>query len=485
MNLTFPPEKQISLSASNFSYGPSSTYSGDNTNFNFAREIENFDFSSGELRNGIGFKNLTSCLNEEQGNSTLANDLDGIGDVVRVFHFYKYNQITNCRDDKLIFVNHLYQVFYINLYSQNKTLYSLRNITFTSLPVAVRYRLNGEDVILFSSETDNMVVWNGTDQPYEVLDSPKISSMVIHYERLFATVDKEKSAVWFSDDLDPTSWTVSLDEAGFIELIDERGALEKVISFSDYLYIFREYGISRLTAFASQTSFSANNLFVSSGKIYSSSACVCGDKILFLANDGIYKFDGLNTTKILTNISNNLLGIDNSNAMACYHNGKYYLACNYKFASAVESALLVINIDTLKLESILRGVKVNYLTSLNTDILSGVIALTNYQNDQTDITMICDDGAYLSVPLKKVYCSQTTFLSYPDKKKTLKKILLNTKGDIDLFISNGLTEEKIFVKGSPLPQILRVNIPLYEFAYKIESNNQICNIKNIKFIFSC
>ena len=109
-----------------------------------------------------------------------------------------------------------------------------------------------------------MVVWDGVSDPYEVLDAPKISSMALHYERLFATVDGEKNSVWFSDDLDPTNWSMSLDEAGFIELIDERGALLKVVSFLDYIYIFREYGISRLTAYGDQTSFSVSNLFVSS-----------------------------------------------------------------------------------------------------------------------------------------------------------------------------------------------------------------------------
>ena len=71
------------------------------------------------------------------------------------------------------------------------------------------------------------------------------TSMDIHYERLFVTTTNEKSKVLFSDDLDPTLWSIDLSEAGFIEMVDERGALNRVISFNDYLYIFRDYLAAR------------------------------------------------------------------------------------------------------------------------------------------------------------------------------------------------------------------------------------------------
>lgn len=48
---------------------------------------------------------------------------------------------------------------------------------------------------------------------------------------------------------------MSPDEAGFINFSDECGDVIKVVSFSNYLYVFREYGIFRLTAYGDQNDF--------------------------------------------------------------------------------------------------------------------------------------------------------------------------------------------------------------------------------------
>lgn len=69
-------------------------------------------------------------------------------------------------------------------------------------------------------------------------------------------------------------------------MIDERGALNRVISYLNYVYVFRDYGISRITAFGAQTDFSVSNLFVSSGKIYPRSVALCGDSVIFLRRTG-------------------------------------------------------------------------------------------------------------------------------------------------------------------------------------------------------
>lgn len=57
--------------------------------------------------------------------------------------------------------------------------------------------------------------------------------MTMHYERLFATTSTDKYTLYFSDDLDPTNWNENITEGGFIQMLDERGELLKVISFWD------------------------------------------------------------------------------------------------------------------------------------------------------------------------------------------------------------------------------------------------------------
>jgi len=207
-----------------------------------------------------------------------------------------------------------------------RNLTRLVGVQFTSTPIAVNYRLFGEDVILMTSETDGMFVWNGRDAAYKIEGAPSIRTLTMHFERMFVTTAGEANAVYFSDDLDPTNWGMELNEGGFIQFMDEMGSSNKVISFLNHVYVFRDYGISRITAFGDQSEFSATNLFTSSGRIYGKTPTACGDRIMFLASDGIYMFDGISTIPV----AGHLKGLikHSPNAVATYHDGKYFLSLN-------------------------------------------------------------------------------------------------------------------------------------------------------------
>lgn len=202
---------------------------------------------------------------------------------------------------------------------------------FEETPEALNYRLNGEDVMIFCSGKDKMRVYNGVDTPTVIDDAPALSSICVHGERLFATSPDTLNTLWFSDDLDPTNWNISLDEAGFVEMADENGALLKVLSFFNYVYVFRSYGITRFYATGEQSRFSLMHLFVSSDRIIGDTVCVCGDRILFLTQRGLFDFDGSGTVKILDRLSGLFEGEDNSQARAAYFGGKYFLACRLNF----------------------------------------------------------------------------------------------------------------------------------------------------------
>ena len=490
--IKYPSETKVSLKIDSFENGLNTSKDDYLTNMNYATNLYNFSFLDGALKPGLGFCDLFDKILSIEECNQIKKDLTSIGSIERVFHFYIFNQEKQIRDDKLIFVNYEKKMYYINLYAQTKQLLHLRNVLFTKTPNAVRYRLNGEDVMIFTSEADSMVVWNGYNEPYVVLDAPKISSMAIHHERLFATVDGEKTAVWFSDDLDPTNWSLSLNEAGFIELIDERGALLKVVSFYDYLYIFREHGISKLSGYGAQENFSVSNLFVSSGEIFADSVCVCGDEIIFLASDGLYKFDGINTVKILNNIENNLLGIKPQKVSACYLDGNYYLACKFNFLDDEDdlinkfhsNTLLEIDISKHKIKNISHGLNIKNITTIATDKLSGIIVLANKSELESFIPTILDkSGKFLNKPLNKVWQSPKTYVNDFDKQKTLKTIKIHSSNDLKLtlFHDNHITE--YYIVGSNNLINKKTNLICNVFGFKIESESFDCNIKDIEFEF--
>jgi len=490
--VNYPSETKLTLKIDSFENGLNTKLDEHLTNINYSTNLYNFAFLDGALKNGIGFNELINSFCSEEESKLILEDFETIGSIEKIFHFYIYNNETNVRDDKLIFINYEHKFFYVNLYASNKNLLQLRNVKFIRTPNAVRYRLNGEDVMIFTSEEDNMLVWNGYDEPYTVLDAPKISSMTLHYERLFATVNGEKNSVWFSDDLDPTNWNLSLNEAGFIDLVDERGALLKVISFCDYVYIFREHGISRLSAYGNQENFSVSNLFVSSGEIYADSVCVCGDEIIFLASDGLYKFDGVNTIKILENITKNLENIKYQSVSSCFYNGSYYLACKFNFFDDTDScnnrfysnALLEIDVNSHKIKNITHGVNIKFITSFSSNKIDGVIALSSLSElEKYTPTILTNSGCYLDKPLKKIWQSPKSGINDIYKFKTLKKVRVQTLGNVKVYVYHDNHESVFNFNGATTPQLKLTNLNLYSFGFKIESEDCDCDIKNLEFEF--
>jgi len=482
----FPTSRKVSLTLDSFDKGINLKFDQALTSMDYARYIQNFSFETGALKEGMGFDSLFSKISSGNELTILENDLKNIGSIERVFYFYKYNQEKLSREDKLIFITSTLEAYYIGLYDTQKQLSKLRNIKFTSIPVGARYRLNGEDVIIFSSETDNMIVWNGEEDAYSVLDAPKISSMAVHYERLFATTTGEKNSIWFSDDLDPTNWTLGLDEAGFIELIDERGALLKVVSFLDYVYIFREYGITRLSAFGDQSQFNVSNLYVSSGKIYPDSVSICGDKIIFLASDGLYRFDGVDTTKILSSIEEGFLNIDNSDAISCYCQSSYFLACNFidKKSGDYLNTLLEIDAETMKLKNITKGVQIKSLMSFSLGSDNLVVATVKTDKENAFLpSILVKNGQYFGNSLEKTWISQESTLGDLYHKKLLTTISIENSCPLVLTIMSGGREHAFELDETKDVNVINCQIALYKFSFKIQSKAKLANIKNLKFEF--
>lgn len=302
---------------------------------------------------------------------------------------------------------------------------------------AFNYRLNSVDTLFFTGANNKLVSWNGRD--YYTYDSPSISSMALHYERLFVTSVDEPTKVFFSDDLDPSNWNISSSGAGFIELLDERGSLNKVVSFGNYLYIFRDHGISRVTASGDQSEFSVTNLFVSAGRIYPSSVITCGSVIVFLASDGLYVFDGYECTRVLTQIDGLILPDD---SCACeYFDGKYYLACKMNFNDGKKvgcetgeyttNGLLVYTPMSGEF-SVSRGLNINYM---HTCTYAGEDFLMC--NEGGVGCVIARTGARRGVPLEKHWESAPTDFSSP-KTKHIQSVTSDSKTPFTItFKSNG------------------------------------------------
>lgn len=423
--------------------------------FSTAAEFYNFDMSSGSLRDGYGL----------ELNKLVPVSSSGYW----VYRYYSEEAGRNV--DQYVYQTVMGALRYYDSYTGRTKL-----ISTTSYPPidALNYRLNGKDVLLMSCEGHRLLTWDGAAL-VEHAETPVITSMALHYERLFVTSRSDPTKVFFSDDLDPTNWTASATEGGFIELLDERGELNKVVSFANYLYIFRDRGISRVTAYADQTEFSVANLFVSAGRIYPESIAKCGTVITFLASDGLYVFDGYECRRVLRELD----GLFTDRAVACaFHNGKYFLSCVMDFADGLSigcesvehtaNALLVF--DPVSGEySITRGVDIGFLGSCSFDGTDFLMA-----HDKLSSGVVVRNGMRFNKLLPKRWRGPMTDFGAPDMTKAVREIYVDSATDCALTVDVGKKiKTKTAAAGS---RRVRFNVAAKRLSLAIDCDASDCNI---------
>ncbi len=427
----------------------------------------NFDSSSGALKRGVGITDFCSNSTIDLTDSTITP--------LSVYFYKRYDGTTLKNDDRLI------------VYASNKKLYSLKlndkesgftlieNSYFEEKPCAINYNYSNEDILLISSSVDGLFLLSGLNLT-KVEDAPPITSMCIHSERLFATTSGEGTALWFSDDYNPTNWFISLDEGGYIELVDGRGKLLKVISFLDYVYVFRSYGISRISAFGDQTEFSVDNLFNNIGKIYGNTVTECGSYVFFLTSTGLYRFNGIDTVKVLPYYNKFLDGVDNEDSKGVYYNGKFYLLVNAKLSgNFIEKVLIVYDVYN-KTSYIAKGLKVKDLEILQGEEYEVVFASTS------KISKLTYDGKKYQKPLKKQWISGETDFSIPTDKKRLEKITLFTLEPITLTVTVDNIDYYYDLKGGNITQ--NIDKVGRNFSFKITSRTSNPKVSKPILFFS-
>lgn len=459
----------------------------------YSTNTYNFSFNKGALTTGLGVDYVYFPASPLPGNKEFRKvQIGNTYNVKATWLFRKENKnVTSYApyiyENYLIFQTDEGNFYLLDIASNIDFVLQIGNLNLTEVPVVLNYNLNGEDSILICSPS-GMWYWNTTlVNAVKVENAPKIKNMCLHYERIFATIENDRNEIWFSDDLNPTNWNVSLTEAGFIKFSDERGIVNKVVSFNDYVYVFREYGISRLTAYASQEEFSITQLFVSSGKIYGNSVCVCGDRILMLTQNGIYVFDGYSTTKLNLSIDNLIKNAQNQSVCSAYCNGKYYLACNLNFndniqigcennTNFVNNALLELDLETNTL-NIMRGVDIRHLNAVTDDKISKVIACY-FENNSFNFGEIGNFGGVYGTSLNKCWKSPLSDCGYPEKQKVVKNIFLKSNVPVKITIRTENATKTYNAK--PKNNLIKINTLIKGnlFAIDFETSSAECEISS-------
>ncbi len=416
--------------------------------FVYPRTMENFDPTDGTLVPCDGFDVL-----EEYVCPT--------GVTVRKCYLFKnYDIDENPVHKVLIYCSDKY--LYVCPFGGG-TFTKLTATTFDSDPAGVPYNYNGKNVMIFSKSGGGICIFDGTKLTI-VPDAPEITSMCIHFERLFVTTRGYRNTLWFSDDFNPTNWNVSLTEAGFIEMDDAGGDLIKAVSFGDYLYVFRSFGITRISAYTDQRQFSATNLFISSGRIFADSVIVCGDCILFMATNGLYRFDGVSTQKISAGFEKRLAA-DYVYVKGMYFNGYAYIRVKVYYDNV--NTVQVLRLDPRTLEAVLiNGATLSDFMIVDCDgdyqlygtspILNNVVALNT------------EDKLLFGNPLKMIWENGESDFGVP-APKTLTKFTFYSKSKATVSFTVDGVKHSYVVEGSDKPIVLKPNLKGVKFKLRFDA----------------
>ena len=132
-----------------------------------------------------------------------------------------------------------------------------------------------------------------------------------------------------------TEFGEDIHDSGWIRFPSDKGNIVALLPLKEKLYAFYEYGIAEITLAGSAREFAFKRIGYGGGRIFGDSAGVCamnGEKAFFLAEDGVYSFDGARVKQVCKG----LRIFPKRTGQVCDHasfEGKYFLVYTDKDGS--------------------------------------------------------------------------------------------------------------------------------------------------------
>lgn len=363
-----------------------------------------------KLTNSLGvdvakFPHSYNNLTEYELNTDGLN-LESIDGVTHFKQFYSKSSTTQHRilvygSDKKVYINQMFNGI--------KDLFWMFDLSFDSAPITLAYKKDDLDTIILASN-EQMKIWQAGYSPYTVENVPIITSMCTNEGVLFCTIKEPAFKIWYATDLTAENVGNISSNSGFITLEDDLGYARKIVTFDQNVYVFRDYGISKINYY--KNNISVSQVYQSTTKILTNTVSLCGNNIMFMTGEGLYTFNGVKVNQTSVNISN-LLTQQNDYAHAATLADKYYLSLRLNFADNkrilceaeeyVNNAVLVVDIKDFSYQ-IIRGVDVKCLFPFKTEICEKMLVVFNTQHNNK-LGQIVESSTCFDTPLPKYWAS--------------------------------------------------------------------------------
>ena len=462
---------------------------GTNTEVNCA-QLYNFNNNNKVLEKGLGIKSLTVYPANDITAEPYALDYQALGLEYfnKVMYFKQYFSYTNQTAHRLLFHGSDGKLYVFQMFSSANMLNWTYQIVFDTIPIVLEYKKDGLDSILISAN-DKLMVWSTGYTPYELSNVPTITSMSVYNDVLYCTIAGESDKIWYTSNLDPESVGTESDSTKYFTLSDECGSCRKMVNFKENLYVFRDYGISRLNTYA-KSEPTYNQIYLSDSKIYPNTVSVCGDCVIFITRDGVYKFNGVSVSKIDV-LQNLLIDSINEYAVAANLQDNYYLALRLNFdddnivgceteADMKNNALIKLNLHDYSFE-IIRGVDIKDMLALKAEIEEKIIVTFNSLH-KDKIGEITNDGKCFDEVLPRVYRTNN-IVQEQMEDITIRKMLVEGSKDVLLKVITDENEYSFTTYCDGINNFQSI-IPCKKFKLEVSSNieNPSVNLIQLEYI---
>ena len=351
-----------------------------NSNDVCAEKFYNY-LPTNKLNNSIGVKSASfpySATDPEEYELNLqSKNVQSVEGIAYFKQYFAHNGVTTHRllvyDGSKVYIN--------QMLDDSSDIFWLYDLTFNTAPITLAYKKDDSDAIILASK-DEMKIWKTGYSPYTISDVPIITSMCMNEGVLFCTIVDPAFKIWYATNLDAENVGNISKNSGYISLEDDLGYARKIITFNESVYVFRDYGITKIDSY--QGNFSINQVYLSNTKIYADTINVCGNMVLYLTKEGIHTFNGVKVGKLNIDLSN--IDVECDNAVASSIQNKYYLALRVNFNDEnailceneefVNNVLLAIDVNNNSYE-IVRGIDIKNLLPIKTEEFEKMLVIFN------------------------------------------------------------------------------------------------------------
>ncbi len=323
------------------------------------------------------------------------------------------------------------------------------------------YRHNNTDYAFLSSPNGMYYIADGGSFAM-VLTQKHIKKILTVNERIFAVVKDgyKPNSLWFSDVFNPLEWDVSLGGGGYIDVDFSYGEIREIESIGEYLYIFCDYGICRLTCFAGQENFELKKVCALPYKMQNNGIGKVKEKIVFATEKQLCIFDGNNYWKLDILLDKYLKDCAIKRVLAL--DDKIYVCTSN--ADHAKNFVLVYDL-TNKCYWVMSGWQIEDMAVVEGGMWSGIIA-KSWLSDT--LVKLSDNTAEFLSNVEREWSVRDIDMGLFDSVKIIKEIEYKVSSDCELVIESNNQQHNFKLCANQ--NKIKVNVTGKKFNFKILSN---------------